>query len=124
MKQLIIFLVCAGSLLGCPRRGGEHEVDEKKPAQDAHADEPEHGGLPKRVRLAPDVVAAAGIKTQVAARDRLASATDLPGEIAADPNRSAEVSARIAGEVTCCAWDCSAPRASTPVRLQKGLQPS
>ena len=66
---------------------------------EAHADEPEHDELARHVRLAPDVIKDAGIKYQAAAREPLAVPIELPGELVADPDRSAQVSARIAGRV-------------------------
>jgi cobalt-zinc-cadmium efflux system membrane fusion protein len=51
------------------------------------------------VRLTPDVIKDAGIKYQAAAREPLAVPIELPGELVADPDRSAQVSARIAGRV-------------------------
>ncbi len=71
-----------------------------KPSDDAgHADEAEHEGLPKRVHLTPEVIAAAGIKTQPVTKIVLASAVDLPGELSADPDRTAQIGTRMAGRL-------------------------
>jgi len=65
-----------------------------------HQDEPEeHEELPTKVRLLPSVVRAAGIKTAPAILDSLPATVDLTGEIAADPDRSAQLAARVAGRI-------------------------
>jgi membrane fusion protein, heavy metal efflux system len=65
-----------------------------------HADDLEkHDELPNRVRLPPEVVRAAGIKTAPAAVDSLPATVDLTGEIAADPDRSAQLAARVPGRI-------------------------
>ncbi len=65
-----------------------------------HKDESEvHEALPSKVRLPPSVVKAAGIKTAPAVLDSLPATVDLTGEIAADPNRSARLAARIPGRI-------------------------
>src|SRR5690242_18140837 len=64
-----------------------------------HEDEPAHGALPKRVRLAPPVIAAARIRTAPVARGILAATIDLPGEITSDPNKTARISALVAGHL-------------------------
>jgi cobalt-zinc-cadmium efflux system membrane fusion protein len=70
------------------------------PVQSAqHRDEPAHGAFPTRVRLEPAVVAAAKIRTAAVTREALAAAIDLPGEIASDPNKTARISALVAGRI-------------------------
>jgi cobalt-zinc-cadmium efflux system membrane fusion protein len=64
-----------------------------------HDDEPAHGVLPKRVRLDPQVVMDAKIRTAPAAREVLAATIELPGEIASDPDRTARVSALVGGRL-------------------------
>jgi cobalt-zinc-cadmium efflux system membrane fusion protein len=68
-------------------------------APEAHADEGEHEELPTRVRLDPAVVKAAQIETAPVVREALASTLDLPGEIAADPDKTAKVSALLPGRI-------------------------
>jgi cobalt-zinc-cadmium efflux system membrane fusion protein len=66
----------------------------------AHVHETEeHQGLPSRVRLAPEVLKAAGVKTAAAVTDVLPGTVELTGEIAADPDRSARLAARVAGRI-------------------------
>src|SRR6185295_14997765 len=63
-------------------------------------DEPErHEELPSKVRLPPGVVRSAGIETAPAVIDSLPATADLTGEIAADPDRSAQLAARVAGRI-------------------------
>src|SRR6185295_14048910 len=50
-------------------------------------------------RLEPDVARSAGIKTSVAEADSLPTTVDLTGEIAADPDRSARLAARVPGRI-------------------------
>ena len=65
-----------------------------------HEDEPRpHEELPTKVRLSPDVVRGAGIKTAGARLDSLPTTVDLTGEIAADPDRSARLAARVPGRI-------------------------
>ena len=65
-----------------------------------HEDESErHEALPSKVRLPPEVVRAAGIKTAPAALDSLPATVDLTGEIAADPDCSAQLAARVPGRI-------------------------
>lgn len=52
-----------------------------------------------KVRLPPDVVRAAGIKTATTRLDSLPATVDLTGEIAADPDRSAQLAARVPGRI-------------------------
>ena len=64
-----------------------------------HVDEPAHEELAKRVRLSKEVIAEARIKTAPVTREILASTLSLPGEIAADPDKSARVAALVAGRL-------------------------
>lgn len=75
-------------------------------AHDDHADEhdhahesSEHPPLPRHVRLADHVVKEAGIRTEAAKREALKTSVELPGEIVADPDRTAHVSARVRGRI-------------------------
>lgn len=65
-----------------------------------HQDEAEpHEKLPTKIRLSPEVIRAAGIETAPAALDDVPVAVDLTGEIAADPDRSARLAARVPGRI-------------------------
>lgn len=95
------FIVVAFVLLaGCKNKSPEKDADPKPTAGEVpHNDEPEHAGLPKRVRLSPKVISAARILTAPATTEVLSSTVSLPGEIVADPDRSARVSTPIAGRL-------------------------
>lgn len=69
------------------------------PASSEHRDEPEHEELPKHVQLKPEVIVAAGIKTEKVARKRILPTRKLPGEIVADPDRTARISSPVAGKL-------------------------
>jgi cobalt-zinc-cadmium efflux system membrane fusion protein len=70
------------------------------PAPTPHQDETEaHEELPTKVRLRADVVKSAGIEAAPAVLDNLPATVDLTGEIAADPDRSARLAARVPGRV-------------------------
>jgi len=78
-----------------PQESKEHASEEGK-----HEDESgEHEKLPSRVRLSAKVVSDAGIKTAPVALKSLPLTVDLTGEVAADPDRVAQISARVSGRV-------------------------
>lgn len=68
-------------------------------AKGEHKDEPEHAELPRKVRLDPDVVRTSGIKLARVSREALVVTVQLPGELAADPDKSARVSSPVAGRL-------------------------
>ena len=89
-------VVCAS----CHRSADRVQEHAPKPTtQGEHEDEPEHGELTRHVRLTADVIQDAGIKVQASVREPLAVPIELPGELVADPDRSAQVSPRIAGRI-------------------------
>lgn len=94
MKTLLLFTALA-LVAGCSKRTAE----EARPAPPPHQDESEHEQLPTKVRLEPEVVRSAGIKTAPATSDSLPATVDLTGEIAADPDRSARLAARVPGRI-------------------------
>lgn len=100
MKRFLVLGLVAWLAVACGK-SADKKAPAEKPDETGHADEKAHGGLPKRVRLSPEVIAAAGIKSQSVVKTTLPSAVDLPGEIASDPDRTAQVSARMAGRL---AW--------------------
>jgi cobalt-zinc-cadmium efflux system membrane fusion protein len=84
----------AGS--GCRDRG---ESGPQAPATQ-HKDEPApHESLPTRVALSAEVAKAAGIRTQPVTAEALPATVEIVGEVAADPDRAARVTARIAGRI-------------------------
>jgi cobalt-zinc-cadmium efflux system membrane fusion protein len=104
-------------LAGCSKSGSETARSEHAPAEKApqstrgdaaasptapapHEDESErHEELPSKVRLSAQVVRAAGIKMAPAVLDSLPATLDITGEIAADPDRSAQLAARVPGRI-------------------------
>lgn len=74
-------------------RDGAHD------AAAGHDDEPDHPPLPKAVRLAPEVLASAKVKSEVVSRGALATTVSLPGELVADPDRSARIASPVAGRL-------------------------
>ncbi len=102
MRYALLLMLSAALLLACSKRGTKDatkNVDGPGPAASAHADEPEHEGLPKRVRLTQKVIAAAKIVTAPVAKEVLSTTLSLPGEVAADPDRSARVATPLAGRL-------------------------
>lgn len=71
------------------------------PAQSDKAPDakPEHGGLPERVRVTPQVVKDAGIKIATLGKSRLSATVSLTGEVTANPNKIARVSSPAAGRI-------------------------
>lgn len=107
MRQLHLALL-ALLLLACgprqaPAEHGEHadehaaEHAEHADQHDHHEDEPAHGEMPRRVRLEPQVLIDAGVTDAPATRANLAETILVVGELAADPDRTAQIAARVAG---------------------------
>jgi membrane fusion protein, heavy metal efflux system len=65
----------------------------------AHSDEEDHKELVRRVHLTPKVIADVKIATEEVTLQVLAASVSLPGEIAADPDKSARVSSPVAGRI-------------------------
>lgn len=98
---VLVMSVMLGAL-GCQRgngTGGNPDAPKPGEAAEHHRDEEAHAGLPTRVRLAPEVVQAAGLKTEPAGVLDLPSTVELSGELAADPDRAARVTARVPGRI-------------------------
>ncbi len=85
-------------LAACPK-GGTKDNDLPASSASAHADEPKHEGIPKKVRLPPDVIADAKIEVAPVSKEVLATTLGLAGEIVADPDRSARLSSPVAGHL-------------------------
>jgi cobalt-zinc-cadmium efflux system membrane fusion protein len=88
--------------LGCGQKAVPTPAGSDAPApsaDEAHRDEPEHRELPSRVRLAPKVIAAAGIRLATVDAAVLPQTLDVTGDLAVDPDRAAVVSARAAGRL-------------------------
>jgi cobalt-zinc-cadmium efflux system membrane fusion protein len=78
--------------------GKEHAEHGKEHAE--HGKEHEgHDDLPRQLKLEQRVIEQAGIKTAKAEREVLAEVLNLPGEVAADPDRVARISTPAAGRL-------------------------
>ena len=97
MKASPWLLAATLSLASCKASVPVAEKD--APAAEGHADEGKHEELPRRVRLSDDVATSSGLETEVAARGVLATTVGLPGEIAAEPDRTARVAAPTPGRL-------------------------
>lgn len=97
--QLLLWLALA---LACDGGRGEQAPPPAAggAAAPEHRDEPAHEELPRRVRLADKVVAAARIQTAPVRKEVLAITLALPGEISVDPDKNARVSSPVAGQLS------------------------
>lgn len=77
----------------------EPKTEEAAPSAE-HSDEPGHAPLPKRVHLTTEVIRDARVQSAPVVRESLAQTLILPGEIVADPDKSAQISSPAAGRVT------------------------
>jgi len=84
-----LLLACGPAPSPAPAPAAEPDLE--------HADEPAHDAPPRRVRLSPEVMRDAGIADAPVVREILTETIQVVGEIAADPDRSAQVAARVAG---------------------------
>lgn len=83
--------------LACRGGESEHGHDDEHETPEHHVDEPGHGEMPRRVRLAPDVADAAGIVVAPARREVLVRTVEVVGQIEPDPDRVARIPARVTG---------------------------
>ncbi len=79
--RLAVGLAASTGLLGCKdqKMAAETPAASLPAAESAHADEPAHEPLPRRVHLAKEVIAGSKIKTAKVAREPLAVVLELPG---------------------------------------------
>lgn len=94
------WVLSAALLAGCAKKPAE-PADAPRDAKGAaeHKDEAEHEELPKKVQLTAEVIAAAKIRTAKVTREALETVLELPGEIVADPDKTALVASPIAGRL-------------------------
>ncbi len=95
MKR-IAFMLCA--LIACDTATQTEDKPVSGPV-DNHHDEEGHDALPSQLRLTPEVVRESGIAVQPAKRAVLTAVVSLSGEIVAEPDRMARVSAVTAGRL-------------------------
>lgn len=100
MTRLVPAALFAFALIACNKdRRPPH--DEPAPgATTSHEGEKEHDVIPKKAKLTREVAEAAKIVIAPAARRALAPTLSLPGEVAADPDRSARVSSPVPGRLS------------------------
>lgn len=84
-------------LAACPdaKPKKETQAPEGPPAE--HVDEPAHPDFPTRVRLSDEVIRDAKLRTEAVRRAVVPVTLELPGEMVADPDRSANLASPIAG---------------------------
>jgi len=103
VKRPLVCLFLFGLLGSTACKKGEPHDHEPAAAHDdhdeAHGHEGEHPPLPRRIRLPEKVIADASIATEPVIRQALTTSVELSGEIVADPDRQAIVSARVPGRI-------------------------
>ena len=96
MKIVLSAALGVTLLVGC--KCAERPPPPSEPV-DSHHDEKEHGELPRQIRVSDEVVVSSGIRTESVKRAVLTTTVSLPGEIAAEPDRTARLSAAAAGRL-------------------------
>ncbi len=96
MKRRIVLFMLAVAACSKPSGSAKPGVEKATPAS-SEADE--HHGLPKKVHVPPAVVADAKIKTAPAAKETLSLTLALPGEVVADPDKTARISSPVPGRI-------------------------
>ena len=103
MNRFMIVIALVAVLAGGCGKGnlqGSGLNSTAKPSDSsAHRDEPEHPGIPKRVRLEANVEAEARIRLEPAALEVLRPTVTLSGELAADPDKSGRVASPVGGRI-------------------------
>lgn len=104
MKRLLLVLALGLAACRTPAKAENRAKDkDETPAPGAstsHEGEKEHDTIPKRAKLAKSVIEAAKIQTTPATKEVLAPTLALPGEVSADPDKSARVASPVAGRLT------------------------
>lgn len=96
MRQVIGLVLIF--VLGCSKAGeGEHAPKEGAKEGEHEGEEHGHEVLPKHVRVSAQVMEDAGIRTAAVRRESLARTLMLSGELAADPDKTADVAAPLGG---------------------------
>ncbi|MBX3206062.1 MAG: efflux RND transporter periplasmic adaptor subunit [Labilithrix sp.] len=95
-----LLLALGVALAGCPKNANRTADEPPPAASTSHEGEREHDTIPKRAKLTRAIVDEAKIAWQPAKREVLAPTLSLPGEIVADPDKSARVSSPVAGRLT------------------------
>lgn len=98
MRASIWIVTAAVSWIGC-KNGSEEKAEPVSGPVEGHRDEREHEGLPRQLRITPEVVREAELQTTLVKRAVLATTVSLPGEVVAEPDRTARVSAATSGKL-------------------------
>lgn len=97
--RALLILSMTAALSGCSHKAAAPK-ETNEATEGAHEGESgQHEKLPTRVRLTEKVIHDAGIKTIAVTVKSLPGTVDLTGEITADPDRSAYITARVPGRV-------------------------
>ncbi len=100
MKTATWFLLALVGLTRCKCSEGAPTVTRALEGdENAHRDEEAHEEIPKQVTLSSEAAATAGLRTIRVSRARLAATLKLPGEVVAEPDRTASVSSATAGRI-------------------------
>ncbi len=94
MKLVVVILAVWVSACSCKKGSLEETPDE-----DAHRDDEGHAELPRQLKVSPEIVAQAGIRTSTVKRAALTSTLSLSGEIIAVPDRTARLSSATPGRL-------------------------
>ncbi len=100
-KAMMVGVSLNLAVMGCEKQANqeEHRKDAAPALSESAEAHHEHEELPHRVKLTPEVVKDAAIRTAPIRRATLAVTVSLPGEIAADPDHSARISSPAAGHI-------------------------
>lgn len=90
-------LACSLACGGTDADHDEHASHDEHAEHAEHGDEHEHEALPKKVELSAEVIAAAGVASTPVSRVAIAPVIEAIGQLEADPARTVEVAARVAG---------------------------
>jgi membrane fusion protein, heavy metal efflux system len=100
LAPLAAGLALVATQAGCSRDGKKVKEEPPPVASTSHEGEQEHDTIPKRAKLTKEIVEGAKIAWQPAKKEVLAPTFTLPGEVAADPDKSARLSSPVAGRLT------------------------
>lgn len=96
MKRMVLLFLLVTT--ACSKPSGKVKPGAENAAP-ASSEADEHRGVPKRVHVPASVVADAKIKTVPASKEALSLTLALPGEVVADPDKTARISSPVAGRI-------------------------
>ncbi len=100
-RAAVLAALLALGAAGCPKSTKKPDKgDPPVGPSTSHEGEKEHDTIPRRAKLTKQVVEAAKIQTSPATKQPLAPTLVLPGEVGADPDRSARVASPVAGRLS------------------------